>query len=165
MSTYRYMRIALKYIIQEVIDEYNLTSMVHSGYMYTEIRKGMYGSKEAGIIAYKNLVQKLKPHGYYPVAYTPGIWKHTSLTTIFTLAVDNFGIKFFHKTDAQHLFDALQQSYHIKIDWSGNHYCGLTITWQYAQGYMDISMSGYASKALQKFLHLALKCPQHAPHQ
>ena len=123
------MRIALKNIPQEVIDEYNLTSIAYNGYVYTEIRKGMYGLKEAGIIAYKNLVQKLKPHGYYPFAHTPGIWKHTSTPTTFTLAVDDFGIKFFHKTDAQHLFDALQQSYNIKIDWSGNHYCGLTIAW------------------------------------
>ena len=75
--------------------------------MYTEIRKGMYGSKEAGVIAYKNLVQKLKPHGYYPATHTIDIWKHTSLPTTFTLAVDDFGTKFFDKTDAQHLFDAL----------------------------------------------------------
>ena len=69
----------------------------------------MYGLKEAGIIAYKRLVLNLQPHGYAPVAHTPGLWTHTNLPTTFTLAVDNFGINLFAADDAAHLLDALRK--------------------------------------------------------
>ena len=44
-----------------------------TGYVYIEIRKGMYGLKEVGILAFNYLVENLDPHGYYPVRYTPGL--------------------------------------------------------------------------------------------
>ena len=92
-----------------MIIEYSLLPIADlSGYAYVEIRKGMYGLKEAGIISYKRLVRNLHPHGYAPVAHTPGLWNHTNLTTTFTLAVDDFGIKFFAADDATHLLDALR---------------------------------------------------------
>ena len=34
------------------------------GYVYCEIRKGMYGLKEAGCVAFQNLVKNLAPFGY-----------------------------------------------------------------------------------------------------
>ena len=55
----------------------------------------MYGLKEAGIIAYKRLVHNLQLQGYAPVAHTTGLWTHATLPTTFTLALDDFGIKFF----------------------------------------------------------------------
>ena len=165
MQTYRYMRIALKDIPDEILQEYNLTPLVHHGYLYVEIRKGMYGLKEAGIIAYNNLVKNMKPHGYYPVTHTPGIWRHKTLPTTFTLAVDDFGIKYFHVDHANHLLNAIKTNYNIKTDWTGRHYCGLTLDWHYQKRFVDISMPGYVTKALQKFLHEPPKRNQHAPHQ
>ena len=44
------------------------------GWIYLEVRRGMYGLKEAGIIAFKQLVHKLEPFGYHPMAHTPGLW-------------------------------------------------------------------------------------------
>ena len=41
--------------------------IVDNGYMYIELRKVMYGLKEAGILAFKYLVENLAPHGYHPV--------------------------------------------------------------------------------------------------
>ena len=74
MSNYQYMRIHLKGIPNEVVVEYSLLPIADlSGYVYVEIRKGMYGLKEAGIIAYKRLVRNLQPHGYAPVAHTTSI--------------------------------------------------------------------------------------------
>ena len=47
-----FMRIPLKIIPQEIIDSYNLTVMVDDqGWIYMRIDKGMYGLKQAGIIA------------------------------------------------------------------------------------------------------------------
>ncbi len=73
MQTYRYMQIALKDIPPEIIAEYNLLSIPHRHHVFVEIRKGMYGLKEAGIIAFNRLVANLKPHGYHPVRFTPGL--------------------------------------------------------------------------------------------
>ena len=96
---------------------------------YVKIRKGMYGIKEAGIITYKRLVQNLQPHGYAPVTYNPGLWTQATLPTTFTLAVDDFGIKFFASNDSTHLLDTLRKNYSITVDPSESKYCGLTIKW------------------------------------
>jgi hypothetical protein len=147
------------------MDEYDIQTIASHGYVYVEIRKGMYGLKEAGIIAFNRLVAKLAPHGYHPCKHTPGLWTHVTRKIMFTLAVDDFGIKYFKREDAEHLFNALQQTYTISTDWSGTKYCGLSIDWHYSQGYVDISMPGYVVEALRKFQHHPLTYPQHAPHK
>jgi hypothetical protein len=60
-----------------------------------EIQKGMYGLKEASILAFEQIKAHLALHGYTPMAFTPGLWKHKTRRTTFTLAVDDFGIKYF----------------------------------------------------------------------
>ena len=87
----------------------------------------MYVLKEAGVIAFDQLVQKLKRLGYKPMPHTPGLWRHTSRTTTFTLCVDNVGIQYFSKADADHLIDTTQDTYECSIDWKGAQYCGLTL--------------------------------------
>ena len=160
------MWIHLKYIPNEVIVEYSLLPISDSsGYVYVEIRKGVYGIKEAGIIAYKRLVRNLQPHSYAPVPHTPGLWIHTTLPTIFTLAVDEFGIKFFAADDATHLLDTLQGNYSITVDPSGSKYCDLTIKWNYPGDYIDISMPNSVRKALERFQHPMPPCPKHSPHK
>ena len=114
MVNYQYMQIYLKDIPNEVVIECSLLPISDSsGYVYVEIRKGMHGLKEAGIIAYKRLVRNLQPYGYAPVAHTPGLWTHATLPTTFTLYVDDFDIKFFAEDDSTHLLDALQKNYSI----------------------------------------------------
>ncbi len=43
MECYEYMRMPIDIIPQEIIDQYDLLPLVHNGYVYIEIRKGMYG--------------------------------------------------------------------------------------------------------------------------
>ena len=163
MSFYQYMRIHKDLIPQEVLDEYDVP-IAPDGHAYVEIRRGMYGLKEAGVIAFNQLVAKLKPFGYSPVDHTPGLWKHETKRTTFTLCVDDFGVQYFSLEDANHLINALKESYECTIDWEGRHYCGLTFDWNYKQGYVDVSMPGYVPKALEKFGHPAPSKPQYAPH-
>ena len=125
----------------------------------------MYGLKEAGIIAYKRLIRNLQPHGYAPVAHTLGLWTHTTLSTTFTLAVDNFGIKLFAVDDATHLLNALRKNYSITIDPYGSKYCGLKINWNYPGNYVDISMPNAVRKSLERFQHPTPTRPQHSPHK
>ena len=102
----------------------------------------MYGLKEAGIIAFKNLVQNLKPHGYSPMKYTPGLWRHKTKPTTFTLCVDDFSVKYFTPADAHHLINAIKTKYECTIDWSRSMYVGINLKWNYEKGYVDTSMEG-----------------------
>jgi hypothetical protein len=63
MDRPEYMRISIKNIPQEIIDEYQVQNLVHKGYVYCKIVKGMYGLPQAGRLANKLLEQRLKPHG------------------------------------------------------------------------------------------------------
>ena len=107
MKYFQYMHIHKKIIPQEVLDEYDII-FYDPDFTYMEIRRGMYGLKEAGVIAFDQLVRKLKRSGYDPMPQTPGLWKHTSRITTFTLCVGDFGIQYFSKDDADHLIDAIQ---------------------------------------------------------
>ena len=59
-----YIKFLLSNIPQKIIDEYNLLNKVDAqGYVYVKIVKGMYGLKQAGIIAHKELIKHLAPYG------------------------------------------------------------------------------------------------------
>jgi hypothetical protein len=73
-------------------------------------------------------------------------------------------VKYFSKSDAHHLIDAIKAHYKLTIDWSGSLYCGITLDWHYDQGYVDVSMPGYIDRALKKFDHVPPSRNQHAPH-
>jgi hypothetical protein len=79
--------------------------------------------------------------------------------------VDDFGIKYYSKEDAQHLLDALGTTYKYTTDWEGKNYCGLHINWNYEAGYVDISMPEYVEKMLQRFQHTPKITPQYSPHK
>ena len=163
---YQYIHVLPKIFLQEVWDDPRYdTPIVTDGFIYLEIRRGIYGLKEAGIIAFNQLVHYLAPHGYEPTPCTSGLWSHTTRLTTFTLYVDNFGLKYFSKEDAHHLVNALKTNYEVTTDWNGSLYFGITLDWHYAESYVNISMPGYVRRALQKFGHPNPNCPQHSPHK
>jgi hypothetical protein len=166
MEYFQYIRVPKSVIPQEVWDDprYDI-QVANDGYIYLEIRRGMYGLKEAGIIAFNQLVKKLAPSGYEPMPFTPGLWRHRTKRTTFALCVDDFGVKYFSKADAMHLINAIKADYEVTIDWSGELYCGLKLDWHYADGYVDVSMPGYVKRALTKFNHPEPLRKQHAPHK
>ena len=90
-------------IPQDIIDQYILTAKAVNGKVLVEIRKGMYGLKQASQIANDRLKQHIKASGYVPYKYIPGIFTHISCKISFALCVDNFGVKYTSKADAQHL--------------------------------------------------------------
>ena len=48
---------------------------------------------------------------------------------MFYLVVDNFGIKYTLKEDADHLLKSLREDYSITEDWKGEKYVGLIQKW------------------------------------
>ena len=125
------MKIALSITPKEIIIQYNLRALVTDGRVYMEIRKGMPGLKQAGKITNNRLKLHLSKFGYAPVAHTTSLWKYSSKNIKFTLAVDNFGVKYVGKQHTEHLIQVLQQLYTLCIDCTGTFFCGLTIAWDY----------------------------------
>jgi hypothetical protein len=94
---------------------------------------------------------------------TAGLWRHKTKPTTFTLCVDDFGVQYFSKADAQHLISAIESTYECSIDWAGTQYCGLTLEWDYPNQHVNMSMPGYVPKGLAKFKHKPPKHPEYAP--
>jgi hypothetical protein len=76
MERFEYMRIPTKFIPPAISEQYNLASLVHHDHVMVEIRKGMYGLPQAGILANQRLVKHLQEHGYHPTPHTPGLFRH-----------------------------------------------------------------------------------------
>ena len=138
------MKVHLSDIPQEIIDEYNVMIYANEdGFVYVEIMGAMYGLKLAGKIANDDLIEYLKEFGYYPYRKTPGLWLHKTRRISFTLVVDDLGVKYIDKADADHLFSAIEAKYPLKIDWEANTYLGINFEWHYDEGYVILSMKGY----------------------
>ena len=63
----------------------------------------MYGLVQAGIISHDALKGHLNTYGYAPANITKVLWTHKDRDINFTLAVDDFRIKYTNKKDADHL--------------------------------------------------------------
>ena len=100
-------------------------------------------------MAYKQLVTRLNKHGYIAIPTANGLWKHVDRRTLFTLCVDNFGVKYDSMEDLNHLIKALKENYEITVDMEGRQFCGLQLDWNYKAGYVDISMPGYVQKKIK----------------
>lgn len=142
MQDPEYMRVQLKYFPMEIIKRYHLDILAHiDGYIYVKIKKGMYGLKQAAVLAYNNLSQLLKSTDYVPIINTSDLWKHTTHHTLFLLCVDNFGVNYYNKEDVQYLKQVIEKEYTVKIDWTGKNSYGYTLDWNYKWVYVNPSMT------------------------
>jgi hypothetical protein len=161
-----FMKIPIRRIPDEVIQEYKLTDLVDpDGNVWIRINKGMYGPPQAGKLAFDLLQSRLTPHGYYPCRHTPGLWRHQTRKISFVLVVDDFSIKYVGRDNAQHLLDILQAHYKTTEDWDASLYCGITVKWDFLNRTAELSMPGYVQAALDEYQHQAPRRAQHAPHR
>jgi hypothetical protein len=91
LPRFEYMKMLLSRFPE--VQKYNLNALAVDGWVYIEIRKGMYGLKQAGILANQLLQTRLAPFIYYPARHTPGLWLHKTRHISFTLVVDDFTVK------------------------------------------------------------------------
>jgi hypothetical protein len=157
------MHISINSIPKSVVDQYHILDLVQNGFVLVEITCGIYGLPQAGILAYNQLVTQLATHGYTPCTHTPGLWTHATRDITFSLMVDDFGIKYTNCCDADHLLAVIQQLYTATTYRTGSFYLAMHMAWYYINQTVDISMPGYAAKALDRFQHHALGHPQHPP--
>ena len=111
------MRIHSKYFDQEFHDLYQLHDKVDkNGYVYCEVKLGMYGLNQAAILVYLQLKEHLVEHGYHPCKETTGLWRHKTRKTVFSLCIDDIRVKYFNRDEALHLINALKMYYGISND-------------------------------------------------
>jgi hypothetical protein len=159
-----FVRIPVSILSDRIITLYNLGNRIHNGHVYCRVNKGMYGLPQAGKLANDDLAKHLAPHGYIPCPITPGLWKDTTSDLMFSLVVDDFGVRYTSKPDVERLLTILQRKYRTSTDWTGSRYVGLTIVWDYTNGTVDISMPGYVERALQRFMHTKPARHESSPH-
>ena len=144
LERYEYLRMKVKKFPQDIIELYKLQeNATADGFVYVEVRKGMYGLPQAGLLAQKLLEKRLGLHGYTQSKYTPGLWSHETRPISFSLVVDDFGVKYVGKEHADHLIAVLKEHYEITEDWKGTKYCGITFNWDYKNREVHMSMPGY----------------------
>ena len=90
LDHFEYMHIALADIPpQEVIDEYKLLDIADNEAIYVEIRRALFGLKQPGMQANKQLSKVLGKKGYFPARHTSGLWLHKTQPISFTLVDDD----------------------------------------------------------------------------
>ena len=160
-----YTRIKLTDIPQEIVEEYKLHQLVHNGWIYFKISKGMYGLKQAGKLANDLLSKRLTAHGYIQCDITPGLWRHETRPVIFSLVVDDFGVQFTGRHNAEHLLSTLQKHYQVSTDWTGTKFAGMNLKWDYIKRTCRLTMDGYIIDVRTRFNHPNPRKPQHSPHK
>ena len=80
----------------------------------------MPGLKQSVRIANNRLKAHLAKFCFAPVPRTLALWKHGTKPIFFSLIVDDFGVKYIGKENADHLIQDLQKLYNISIDWTGS---------------------------------------------
>jgi hypothetical protein len=139
--------------------------LAHDDRVYIENQKGVYGLPQAGILANELLQQRLSLDGYHPTKHTHGLFKHKTRPVLFSLLVDDFGMKYIGRDNAEHIMAEIKKNCDISSDWKGSAYCGLNIDWDYTNDTVNLSMSVYIKAALHKYQRPAPTSPEHAPYQ
>ena len=165
MARFEYFRMKLDLFPQDIIEEYRISNKVDTDdNVFYEVRRGMYGLPQAGIIAQDLLTTRLHQAGYRQSKVTPGYWHHECHPISFTLVVDDFGVKYINKTDIDHLTRVLSQDYEIDTDWDGTRYLGLTLDWDYKLRKVHLFMPGYIKKSPHLIWAHTNRQPQLQPH-
>jgi hypothetical protein len=136
------MKMQLSRFPEEIIQKYNLNALDVDGWVHIEIRKGMYGLKQGGLLASQLLQTGMAPFGYYPARHTPGLWLHKTRPISVTLVADDLAVKYVSKQHAEHLRNALLQTYELTTDWTVTVYSGMPLKWDYSKITCDICMPG-----------------------
>ena len=165
MKELEYMKCKMKYFPSDIINKYNLNNIVHNNCIYIKMKRGMYGLKQAAILAYQPLSKLLYQANYRPITGSIGMWNHMNKSITFNLCVDNFGVKYYDKKDVKELMSIIKQKYDIKLDWSRKHFLGNELEWNYEQGWVWLCMPDYVIKALRRLNYTPSKNPKYSSYK
>ena len=159
-----FIHISINDIPKEIIIEYKIRDIADSkGMVYTQVNRGMYGLPQSGLLANELLERQLNKRDYHQSKLVPGFWHHKWHTVLFTLVVDDFGMKYVREEHTLHLKQTFKENYKITLDWDGRQYIGITLDWDYKHRQVHLSMPGYIKKVLKQFKHKR-RTKQHQPY-
>jgi hypothetical protein len=116
LPRYEYMRMLLSRFPEEIVNKYSIKALSINGWVHIEIRKGMYGLKQAGLLANHILQNSLAPFGYYPARPKTCLWLHKTIPVVSSLIVDDFTVKYVGNKNAARLWDPLLRRYKLTTD-------------------------------------------------
>jgi hypothetical protein len=129
LEYFKYMCMPLELFPIWIQEQYNLKMLVYKGFVHLEMQRAVWGLPQAGILANKRLKRNPAPFGYNKHISNPGLWYHETRPILFTLVVDDFGVKYVNKEDIDHLIASIKKTYNLTKDWTGNLYCGICLNW------------------------------------
>ena len=75
---------------------------------------------ESGYLSQQLLIKRLAVINYTLAPDNLALFAHKHNSVAFVLMVDDFGVKYTHRADAEHLIASLKKNYKITVDWDGN---------------------------------------------
>ncbi len=120
LEYFEYSQMPLTLFPAWIIEQYDMEKHALNQCIHLEMQQAVWGLPQAGILANKCLRQKLAPFGCFESTNTPGLWYHKTRPIMFTLVVDNFGVKYVNKDDVDHLIASIKKSYMLTEEWTGN---------------------------------------------
>ena len=105
-----YIRIPLSAFPEHIMKQFNLREKALDGNVYVETRRSFYSLPQAGAQAKKILKVNLASYGYFEIPRTPRLWQHITRAISFSLVVDDYGVKYINRADADHLIASLKNN-------------------------------------------------------
>lgn len=104
-------KIRLSDIQVEIIQEYNLQDKATpNGWIHISCIQDMYSLPQGISLVHDLLEEHLNAAGYQQRKLVPWLWKHDTHPIQFMFVVNDVGIKYPSRNDANHLFNTLKQS-------------------------------------------------------
>ena len=91
------------------------------------------------------------------------LFKHIVCNILFTLVVDDFGIKYTNTADVHCIITIMQEKYTLKVDFNAKQYIGIHPDFNYTKCELICSMKGYVQQSLREFKHIPSACHHKAP--
>jgi len=154
MERPEYLRVTLKQLPEETIEEFSLDQYIDRGVVYFEVNKGMYGLKQAGLLANDRIVTLFDKHGYKQSKYIPQLFFSEDKSTAFCLVVDDLLIKA-NEANRDKLYECLRTQYEIVTDNTGSKYLNIDIRRDKTNKLVGLSMRGYLDRLIARFDHWA----------
>jgi hypothetical protein len=130
-----YMTISADDIGDELIDLYNMREYVvttaKGRTIYFKVVKCLYGHPASGRLSFLKLKGILEEGGFYEHPMVDCLFIHKTRNIMFTLIVDDMGIKFAKKEDLEYLVSVIEPHWKLKVDLTGSRFIGMHLAWQY----------------------------------
>ena len=124
----QHMIISEESTLEEIMKPCEFHDKIHNGKVLTCFSKGAYGLKQSGSLANQQLRHNSAPCGRTLSKHIPSLRKNDATNTMLTLVVNDFRVKKFSNSNAEHLTQALKDKHEgVEANWEGIKLCGINL--------------------------------------